>query len=155
MPLNLNSKQAVDYSSGTPLFPFEAIGHFVFAIVGFEHRPEAHNGACDWATIDVLESDNPNIKVGSTWGLWFSQCATAEKKAFAEAALRQFMAAAMGVEHTPEFDANKARNELLTADEKGELESGENKIGLFRRSKAGKGKHVGKTFTDDQWSVVE
>lgn len=154
MPLNLNSKQAVDYSSGTPLFPFEAIGDFEFAITGFEYRPDAHNGACDWATIDVLVSTNPQIKVGSTWGLWFDQHATGDKKGFAEATLRKFMAAAVGVEHTGEFDANAARISLLEADTAGELESGENKIGLLRRSKPGKGKHVGKTFTDDTWSVA-
>jgi hypothetical protein len=155
MPLNLNSKSAIDYSSGTPLFPFEAIGDYVFDILGFEYRPEAHNGECDWATVLVLESSNPAIKPDSKWGVWFSQCATGDKKGFAEAALRKFMAAAVGVEHTPQFDAAAARKSLLESDEKGELEGGGNKIGLKRRSKAGKGKHAGKTFTDDIWSVVE
>lgn len=154
MPLNLNSKQAVDYSQGTPLFPFEATGSFLFALTGFEYRPDAHNGECDWATVVVIESNNASIKVGSTWGFWFNQHAVGERRAFAEADLRKFMAAAVGVEMTPEFDANSARKALLESDEKGELESGENKIGLLRRSKAGKGKHAGKTFTDDNWSVA-
>lgn len=154
MPLNLNSKTAIDYSSGTPLFPFDATGSFVFALTGFTYNPEAHNGECDLATVKVVESDNAAIKPDSVWAFWFSQHATGDARGFAEGRLRAFMKAAVGSDEGDAFDANAARLALLDSDEKGELESGENKIGLLRRSKPGKGKHVGKTFTDDAWSVI-
>lgn len=156
MPLDLNDQKVVDYSSNTPLFPFEYEGTFKFALVGYSYNPKAHNGACDIATLEVKESTLASVKPGQKYAFWFDQAATGKAQYFAAARIRSFMRAAVGVppEDSRTFDANAARSALLSEDESGGLESGENLVELVRRGKKGAGEYEGKVFTEDTWTTV-
>lgn len=170
MSLDLNSDKAIDYSSETPLLPFDCIGEYDFAILAYaelvdedekERRVKAgadpdsvraaFNGACDIATCEVLSSTNDTVKKGAVFGLYFDTHAKGKAKAFAAARLRQFIASAVGENPKSNFDANKAREALLTTD----LSGGEAHVHLSRRSRAGRGDYEGQTFANDVYSKLD
>jgi hypothetical protein len=113
-------------------------------------RP-AYNGACDIATVQVLASDNPEVKVGSTWALWFDQDATGKAMKFAAGRIRQFMASCVGEDpKSSGFRANDARKALLTTD----MSGGGVRIHLSRRGRPGKGEYAGQTFGNDKYEPL-
>jgi hypothetical protein len=112
----------------------------------------AYNGACDIASVQILASDNPEVKVGSLWALWFDQDATGKATKFAAGRIRQFMAACMGEDpKSNQFKANDARKALLSTD----LSSGEAHVHLSRRERQGKGEYAGQTFGNDRYTPLD
>jgi hypothetical protein len=167
--LNLDDEKAIDYSSETPLLPFDCIGEYDLAILAYvelvdedekERRIKAgadpdsvraaFNGACDIATVQVLTSTNDSVRKGSVFGLYFDTHAKGKAKAFAAARLRQFIASAVGEAPKSNFRANDARAALLSTD----LTGGEARVHLSRRSRAGRGDYEGQTFANDVYTPL-
>lgn len=168
--LDLNNEKAVDYSGETPLLPFECVGSYDFAILSYiecvdEEEKErlvaagadeasirvAFNGSCDLATVRVLSSTCDTVKPGESVTLYFNTHAKGKAKPYAAARLRQFIAAAVGENPKSNFDANAARKALLTTD----LSTGEAKVHMVRRAKAGRGDYEGTDFANDTYSPLE
>lgn len=156
MALDLNDEKAIDYSSNIPFLPYEALGDYVFDILGFEEF-EGHNGDGDLVTLKVVESSCASVRAGDKVVFLFRTDVKGDGKAFAAARLRSFVRAACGVPDSEArgFDANKGRKDCLAEEySKGgnlvRLTRGEEKAKPF--DKDGKpSKHAGKTFTVDTW----
>lgn len=160
--LNLNDEKAIDYSSDVPYFPFDTYGNFDFVVLAHEESGEAgteknkSDKEYDVATVEVLASDNPSVKVGEKLIFWFQtggDGVTQKNRAYKAAELRQFVSAANGVNPTSaeykKYDAVAGRKELLARDF-GEIETG-------IRLKATKGKEraeKGTFYTDKAWSPL-
>jgi len=151
MPLDLNDVQAIDYSSNLPFLPFEALGSYVFALLSYDHLPDAYNGECDLLTVEVRESTNADVRPGSRFAFVFKTNVVGKAKPFAAARLRSFVRAAVGVPESSArtFDANAARASLLEED----LSGGENLVRMTRREKPGKGENADRGFADDRWEA--
>lgn len=156
MPLDLNSQEAVDYSTKTPMLPFEYTGDYKWAVKGFGYFPDAYNGECDIALVECLESDNDKVRVGSRWTLYFSQHATGKAKPFAAARIRSFVMACLAVTDDAKrgFDAKAGRNDLIEADEKGTIEDENIEIRHVRSNRPGRGDYEGQTFTEDSFEAA-
>lgn len=148
--LDLDSEKAIDYSSNDPFLPYEALGDFVFNIESYTEF-EGHNGDGDIAILTVVESSRDDVRVGERYAFLFRTDTKGDGKAFAEARLRNFVRAAVGVDaHDRSFRANPARTDMLAED----FSTGGNLIRLKRGSKPGKKgtKNEGKEFSEDLWT---
>jgi hypothetical protein len=182
MALNLDDEKAVDYSSNTPLLPFDSFGNYDLAVIGYIElvsedelelrrrefaiqigaRPEevsdeqlpkvAYNGSCDIATVKVLASDNAEIRVGDTYALYFDTHAVGDSKAYAAARLRGFVAAACGVQN-PKGDFKANAARRALLDT--DLSGGDAHVHLWRKSKPGKGEYEGREFNVDRYSPID
>lgn len=169
MALNLNSKQAIEYSrpgQSLNLIDFESYGDFVFLFAGYEeHVGPEELGSKQADLIHVLVVSYTPTE-GSTFSyseleaksIYLATDVTGKEKPMAEAEGRCIIAAIMGQTPTdPTYDAVKARKKLIAATEAGEVDpTADPMLFCLRRvSKPGKGKHAGKTFANDLFSVYE
>lgn len=163
MALDLDSEKAIDYSSNDPFLPYEALGDYVFDISSYV-KFEGHNGDGDLAVLTVVESSRDDIKPGERYAFMWRTDIKGDGKAFAEARLRSFVMAAVGVEvkNARTFKAGKAREDMLAED----YSTGGNLIRLKRGEKPAKEKPEARAareaegrpvrmFSDDHWSPVK
>lgn len=123
MALDLNDPKAIDYSSKQNLFPFEAFGRYTLALCSYtESGPagsEQNKGdkEFDMPMLRVVESNNPEIRVGELYGFFFQTGGngmTVENRAYKAADLRNFHKAVLGIDPRDRtFDANAARKTIL------------------------------------------
>lgn len=126
MALNLNDPKAIDYSSEVPYFPFDTFGTFDMMVLEYHESGEAgseqnkSDKEFDVATVEILASSNEALKKGDKVVFWFQtggDGVSQKNRAYKSAELRQFVAAASGVDPTGKeyraFDAGKARKDLL------------------------------------------
>lgn len=167
MALNLNSKQAIEYSNqgqSLNLIDFKAYGDYVFLFAGLEkHIGPEETGSKEADLLHVLvvsyePTDGSAFEYSELEGktVYFDQEVTGKARPVAEAKERCALAAVMGQTSTdPAYDAQKARKTLLAATKANEVDpSGDPMLFcLSRRPKPGKGEYEGQTFADDLFSV--
>ncbi len=163
MALNLNDEKAIDYSSDVPYFPFDTYGDFDFAILAAEESGEAgseknkSDKEFDVYTVEVLASNNANLKAGEKVVFWFQtggDGVNQKNRAYKAAELRQFVSAAMGVHPTAaeykKYDALAGRKTLLERD----FTAVETGIRLKATKGSERKGNPGTFYTDKAWAPL-
>lgn len=130
--LNLNDEKSFDYGGGDDLFPFDVYGRFIFRVESYvESGPPGtetnkSDKEYDMASLEVLESNNAAMPVGSKTGFWFQTGGngmTVKSRPFKIAELRAFVAALCELSNPKDrsIDWVAKRGEALTADYAGNV----------------------------------
>lgn len=135
---SLNRKEVVDASKRSQFFPYELTGNHKEDVLGYRFNPpckENQNRASFRARVKILTSDNPHA-VGREYILNFKVGRPGEQQDYSDRDRRSFLAACMGESADDgAFDADKANQTMLDADEKATLGNGECVIFHTRTSK--------------------
>jgi hypothetical protein len=163
---SLNRKDVMDSRQKGQRWPTDLVGNHKDAVLGYRFVPpskETKNFAFYQATLKILESTNP-AAVGRTYPVSFVINGDPMYQHITDASRAQFVAAALGdSSDRPDFDCDKAEDQLMEADEKGELKGEDCKVYHTTTSKTkqkavlenGVAKTVGKVHVNHFFNPVK